>query len=400
MALVLVAPSLGGCRPEGGPARTDAVEQQGFTLERSASGVAVVSLDSGGVEAAGLVVARAEVQELARETTAFGVLELDPSRVTTLRSPLAGRLEDEPGKVWPGPSAQVEPGAILARLSPRVPPLGPLERSDLEARLTADDAQVRIVEAQLAADRARLERARLLNADDKGVADQTLEAAEVQVGVDEATLEGARASLALHAALLDAPLPDVASVPLICASGGTVLEVLARPGEEVEAGQELLRLADLSELVADVRLVAAEGSATPSGVRVDVAASNLSDLPARVLGPAPRSDRVARTLRLAIPNAEGHLRPGAAVRAWLELPGDPTTVLAIDAGAVLRHAGRTWVYEEIAPGSFRRHAVRVVRSVGEQVLVTSDLDPAAALVTAGAMSLLSHELLGDAREPD
>lgn len=210
--------------------------------------------------------------------------------------------------------------------------------------------------------------------------------------------------------------------PLVAPRGGVVTAVNAQPGELVQAGQELLRLADLSELLARIawrpdappppaslRIVPLTAAASPDGAAGGVARDGGLGWPARLVGPAPEVDSLTRLpvylYRLNAVTAGA--RPGLPViarvpegrgdaRRSAESPASHAVLVPTD--AVVQWEGLAWVYVQRAPGHFVRIRVDTGRPVRGGWLV--DAAPAVtpntlavgdAVVIRGAQQLLSAE---------
>ncbi len=383
----------GGAHEEGG----EAAEAAPFSVEHSASGEAIVVLTPEALEAAGVATANAAAREATDEVAAFGTLVADPSRVSVLRAPLAGTLAARDASSWPAVGSHVDAATSIGTLAPRTAPLTTAELADLQAKLAAARADEKGIQAELDAAKAALDRARKLNALDKGVSDQAVESAAALVTAGEAKLAAALASVAIFEKAAQASGALVLEpLPLFAPRTGEVIAVLAQPGESVEAGQEIARVADFTELLADVRLPLDRASgAAPTKARVVVngGGAAAASLDAIVVGPSPESDALAPMVRLRVRAQRGGVRPGLGVTAWLESGGAPQKVLAVPASAVVRYASRSWVYVETGKGRFTRRAVTIVRTDGDFVLVSAGVDAGSKVVAVGAMTLLSQEQL-------
>jgi Na+-transporting methylmalonyl-CoA/oxaloacetate decarboxylase gamma subunit len=381
-----------------------------FAIDHEADGTTVVVATDAACQAAGIEVGVATPRDVASIALAHGVLREDPSRVAVVRAPFGGELAA--GDVaWPELGAPVFHGngavaVVLARLLPRAQPLTPAERADLQAKLADAAATKTAIDAELVATRAELARVKALNAEEKGASDRAVEAAALAVTAGEAKLRGADESFAIYTRLLAAPLAPLAPVALKLARGDTVLFVGARIGESVEAGQELLRVADLGVLLATVTLPAgpdldAVKQKLPpfSFASATVRADDGTSAAATILGPAPDSAAIGRTFLLRVDVGDRPLRPGQSIVAELARTGAPLHVLALPEAALVRYAGQSWIYVAAAAGGggarrFARTAVTVDRFVdGAAILGGTTVKGDTQVVRAGAASLLSQEQL-------
>jgi biotin carboxyl carrier protein len=409
----IAALALAACRRdephEGGGGSGHEEEAAPFSVEHAPSGESMVVLSQEAREAAGIETASPKAATVAPEVAAIGVLLADPALGATLRAPLPGTIVAGKDGGWPAVGARVAAQAPIGMLAPRTPPLTTAEVADLASRLALARGEEKSLQAELDAANAALKRARELNQLDKGVSDQAVEAAVAAATGAEARLAAAKASAAIfEKAASAAGTVQLEPLPLLAPRDGEVTAVLAQPGENVEAGAALLRIADFRELLAEVRLpagAAAPPAATKARVVVNGAGARapVRSLDASVVGLAPEVGAVAPALRLRVSDPTGALRPGLGVTAYLAIGGEPASALAVPAAAVLRYAGRTWVYVEVEDGRFTRRAVTVARVEGDLALVTREagaagkagaaagLESGSKIVTTGATVLLSQE---------
>jgi Cu(I)/Ag(I) efflux system membrane fusion protein len=149
-----------------------------------------------------------------------------------------------------------------------------------------------------------------------------------------------------------------------------VIEKLIVQGDRFEAGQTILRLADLSTVwvVASVPASAA-GSVSPGDAATFVSTS----LPGRtfegkVTFVQPVVDQQARTLgvRVELPNPEGVLRPGLFGDVTLTRPTGPA-VLTVSAAAVLDSGLRQTVLVQVSEGRFAPRDVVVGERTADRI---------------------------------
>src|SRR5579863_3125634 len=323
-----------------------------------------------------------------REVAAYGRIEEDPSQSFVLRAPVAGsvrRIEDKP---WPDIGQTLSDQSVVGVVDPRLPPT---DRITLTDRLATARAEVQSGNAALVAARAALQRARTLNADDKNVSDRAVQEAEVKVAAEQARLTAAGQS----ASLIESSLRSThdAATPLELTRGGQIVEVLAHPGESVESGQPILRVARFDRLLARVDI--------PAGETIPVDVLNATIIPLGQEGHPIPGERVALAatvdpktqgqpflFRLADPSST--LRPGLSVTAYLDVPGPARTGVVVPRSAVVRQSGRAWVYVQTSGDQFARRAV-VLEEPSGPAWFTRSLSPGDRVVTVGAQALLSEE---------
>jgi hypothetical protein len=178
------------------------------------------------------------------EATIYGTLEEDPSEQFVLRSPLTGVVVSNGS--WPMIGARVAAGAQVGAIRPR---LTPIDQLALHERLASTHGEVEAAQSAVATAREEVNRLRELNADDKNASDKALQEAQTRLATEEARLKAAQTSERLIGSSLQTD-SDAGSVALAIRKGGQVLEVSAQPGESVESGQTLIRVANFDRLLA------------------------------------------------------------------------------------------------------------------------------------------------------
>lgn len=170
---------------------------------------------------------------------------------------------------------------------------------------------------------------------------------------------------------------------------GVVIEAPLTVGQRVEAGDMLMRVADLSTLWLELTVPVAEADALRPGEAVQVEGVAAVG---RVIGSAGVVDPATQTLRVRAeisppPAASGRrLRPGQLIEVGLAPRG--TGLLTVDSAAVLRHRGRSVVFIETAPGAYRLQPVTVQGGQGARLAVTG-LAPGSLVVVRGTAALLA-----------
>ena len=357
---------------------------------RAGGGELVVTLDGETQKRIALKVESLAPEMLQHEIAVFGSLQEDPSRSFTLRAPIAGRLLPAPGREWPRLGATLGDGAHVGLIEPR---FAPIERVDLASRLAAARADVEAVTASLAASRPALERARLLNADNKIVSDRAVEEAEARVKGEEARLR----ALAETVHLIDESLGATTGLtrPLAVERGGGVVEVLAQPGETVESGQPILRLARFDRLVASVHLPAGQNTDQPvATARIVVFGHEGQSLRGERIALGPTVDPTTRgqTYLFRVGQSGFPLRPGASVTAYLPVAGRAQAGVVVPRAAIVRSEGKAWAYVQVGEQGFARREVILESPAGNGWFMASGFKVGERIVVDGAQTLLSEEL--------
>ena len=323
------------------------------------------------------------------ETLAYGHLEEDPSRSFVVRAPVSGNARQTVNQPWPDVGQTLADRTVIGSIEPR---LAPTDRITLGDRLSSAQADVQAGQSSLAAAQAALNRARTLNADDKNVSDKVVQEAEARVAAEEARLEAANRSVKLIQSSLASM--SGSTIPLEADLGGQVVEVMVHPGESVEAGQPMLRVARFDRLLARVDV--------PAGDTIAATVPSAEIVPLGYESRPIRGDRVSLAAAIdpktqgqpflfRVPDPSFALRPGLSVTAYLQLRGAPRQGVVLPRAAVVRQSGRTWVYVQTAADEFARREVKLEDPVAEGWF-TRSLAARTRVVTTGAQALLSEEL--------
>jgi len=376
-------------RPIKTPART----------ARDANGNVIVTLNRETQTQIGLKTEAAAAETVYPEIAAYGRLQEDPGASFVVRAPVAGVLRRADSREWPALGEVMTDGARLGTVEPR---LAPFERVDLATRTTNATADVEASQAALNAARSAHERARKLNADNKNVSDRVVEEAEAVFKADEAKLAAARKNVTQLEAAAQAQSGGAGPIDLVTRVG-EVVEILARPGESVESGQVVLRLARFDSMLARVDV--------PAGETVDRRISAARIVPVGHEDQQVRGERVGlastvdpRTLGegfvFRVAGLGTILRPGAAVTAYLQVPGNAAKGVLIPYSAVVRFGGKAWVYRQLADDKFTRREIAPDRTGSRGWLVTQGISAGDRIVTVGPQILLSEEQKSQIQIPE
>ena len=111
---------------------------------------------------------------------------------------------------------------------------------------------------------------------------------------------------------------------IVAPRSGTVINRMISEGDEVKAGQPILKLADLSTVWLMLEMFPEDAAVVRYGQRVEATAESLPSevVSGRVAFVDPEVDPQSRTVsvRVVIPNADGALRIGEFATASIELP--------------------------------------------------------------------------------
>lgn len=373
------------------PASQSGEENSPARVSLDDRGNVLLTLDESTQEHIGLKSARPESASWHLQTRAYGVLVVDPLNEFVLRAPFAGTLAEPPDGQWPALGEPIADDRIVGRLSPR---LTPLEQLDLSAKHAQVRADVDAARAALAAAKTSFESKRSLH--DRGglVSDRAFEEARARVVTEQARFDAAESVVHWLERLGHGTGDQTIAIPLKTPRGGIVVEALARPGESVEAGQVLLRTARFSHLLARVEIPLGEPVLDDlNGARI----ATLND-PNRTLPAVPVVDAALidagprlRTVFLRVAAGPFALRPGMAVVGYLPA-GTTMRGVIIPPSAVVRLAGRTWVYVRTGATTFVRRELSTDSPCEDGWFVSRGITAEDELVVEGAAMLVSEEL--------
>jgi hypothetical protein len=362
----------------------------GSIATRTAMGDPIVRVTPEAQQRIGLQTQAAIAQAIEPEVVAFGRLEEDPARTFVLRAPVAGTLHFATGRDWPNIGQSLADAAIVGTIEPR---LATADRIGLANQLATAQSELGASTASAVAARAAYERTKLLNADNKNVSDRALEDAAARVAAEESRLKAATDTVRLLQQSLESAGPT-GNTRLIVERGGDVVEILARPGEAVEPGTPILRVAKLDRLFARVDVPVGE-HVPPTIPTARIVAVGYEDAPvlADRVGLATAADPAAQGQSFVFRLRETRLglRPGLAVTARIPMPGPPGQGTVIPSAAIVRLAGKSYVYIQTAANEFVRKEVTLDQPTADGYLSTRTVAAGDRVVVQGAQLLLSEE---------
>ncbi len=286
---------------------------------------------------------------------------------------IAGKLVERKVDV----SDQVKAGDLLARLD------------DQDQRNALRTAEANLASAQADQVQARNEEARKRELLANGNAPQA------QYDAALLAMRTADAKVVATQAALQSARDRVGYTELRADRDGVVTTIGAEPGQVVEAGQMVVRVAQPEEREAVFNVAETGIRAAPKDPVIDVALAGAPDIAAtgRVREVSPQADPVTRThtVRVALDNPPDALRLGATVVGRLKKP--PAPVVELPGTALFEEAGRTFVWLVDPKAQTVRRQPVVIRpgdGAGDSagpVIVTEGLTRGDVVVTAGVHSL-------------
>lgn len=336
-------------------------------------------------------VAELEATEYKPETVAIGRLEVDPASTFLLRAPLPGVIRTTPGSAWAGLGETVTDGAVLGWIEPK---LSPLEQVDLASRHAAAKSDLAQAEADLAAAKASFESKRALNTDNKIVTDRAMEEARAKVAGEQARFVAATETVHLIEAAQGAH-GATRDNELRVETGGEIVELYAQAGEIVDRGQIILKTVNHDTMLARVELpIGTAVAAQTTKARIVALDDENASIPAERMSIAPRPDGPAggAILLFRIKADDSPLRAGGRVLAYVPATAEPQSGVIIPRAAVVREAGRAWVYVQTDDETFVRREVSTLSPTPDGWFAADHFKAGDKIVIDGSQMLLSEEL--------
>jgi Cu(I)/Ag(I) efflux system membrane fusion protein len=350
-----------------GPAPAPAAAGHDHAAMVAAAGSGPVSISPADAKRIGVTFATATHATLHRDVQLAGEVVVDETRISAVTLKVDGVVEqlhaDYVGRV-------ITRGApLLSLYSPML--ISAQEELLIAKRLQANLARGTSDAAGSAGDLATSARRRLLNWD---VDPAELDAIE-QHGMSHRTLT------------LRAPV------------SGTIIEKAVVAGQQVMAGQVLLRVADLSQVWVDGDVFEQDLPLVRIGQPVRVEFRALPNAPriGRVASFEPTLDPVTRTarIRVALANPGGQLRPGMFATLHLIAP-EPAPTLVVPRGAVLSTGERSIVFVRLADGRLEPRLVTVGLADETQVQILRGLNRGDVVVASATFLVDAESNLGSA----
>lgn len=193
--------------------------------------------------------------------------------------------------------------------------------------------------------------------------------AESRLRATQSEAQSARASLAAAQAafsLLGTGKVSGSAITLTAPIAGVVTESVAEPGQRVDAGTALAKVADLSKLALEIPLSPAQARQVAVGQSVTVADSSASG---RVTALLPQLNAAQSVLvRASLADPQKLLRPGQSVQAAIA-GAQSAGSLMVPAAALVWKAAVPYVFVETAQG-FTPTPVQLVRQNASQAEIT------------------------------
>ncbi|MBL6457018.1 efflux RND transporter periplasmic adaptor subunit [Belnapia sp. T6] len=334
-----------------------------------------IRLDERQYRAAGIEVTRVEAEAGTTQTVLPGTVGVPPAQLRIVAAPAAGLVEE----VLVAPNEPVTAGQPIARL--RSPDLLEAQRLYLQA-LSAEQLAAEKLrrDEQMHRERIIAERRLLTTRADHDYARTSLQEREQMLallGMAEADIRALREQRRM-----------VPALTVIAPAEGVVLEVRASAGERIAPAAPLFSIARLDPLWITLQMPLAQANAIVPGTRVSVPGTPAQG---EVIRLGRSVDATTQSLAAVVEVSDGAeaLRPGQVVSASVALRPNGTPQWRLPSGAVVRHAGQSWVFVR-TQGGFRARPVVVVAETASTVSLRAKLAPDDHVATRGILSLLAE----------
>jgi len=268
--------------------------------------------------------------------------------------------------------SEVKEGDLLAEIDPKV----------FQARVDSDRAELKILEAQLAQRQAELELARTQNARNqrlwakKAVSEDLLQTGIAAVAVAEAAVSQLEAQIEQARSTLDADLANLEFTKIYAPMDGTVVNILARQGQTLNANQSaplILQIADLDTMTVWAEVVEADVVRIVEGMAVYFSTLGMPDRrwqgEVRQILPTPEivNEVVLYKVLIDVDNADGRLMTQMSAQVFFQLDRAEGTLLLsraalrpVEGGNAAAGAGTPYLVQvRNAAGAFEERQVLV-----------------------------------------
>jgi Cu(I)/Ag(I) efflux system membrane fusion protein len=176
----------------------------------------------------------------------------------------------------------------------------------------------------------------------------------------------------------------ISDIEILAPASGFILFRNVSPGQRFDKGEELFRIADLSQVWILGDIFETEASYFKPGMRVKMELPYQKKiLYAKVSPVLPQFDPATRTLkiRLVADNPGYVMRPDMLVNVELPVNGLPAIIVPLD--AVLDSGLKKTVFVDKGNGFFEPRQVEIGRTLGERVEIAGGLMPGEKIVVSG-----------------
>ncbi|MDB5375491.1 MAG: Cobalt-zinc-cadmium resistance protein czcB [Belnapia sp.] len=335
----------------------------------------MIRIDDRQYRAAGIEVAAVEAEGGTTQTVLPGTVSVPPQQLRVVAAPAAGLVE----ALLVGPNEPVTAGQPIARL--RSTDLLDAQRTYLQAlsaeRLAAERLRR---DEQMHRERIIAERRLLTTRADHEYARTTLQEREQMLallGMAEADVKTLRDRRIMVPALTVSAPED-----------GVVLEIRTTAGERIAAAAPLFSIGRLDPLWITLQIPLSQAMAIVPGTRVSVPGTPAQG---EVIRLGRSVDSATQSLSAIVEVSDGAtaIRPGQVVTTSVALRPNGTPQWRLPSGAVVRHAGQSWVFVRTEQG-FRARPVVVIAETASTASIRANLAPDDRVASRGILTLLAE----------
>ncbi|WP_112312553.1 efflux RND transporter periplasmic adaptor subunit [Pseudogemmobacter bohemicus] len=321
---------------------------------------------------------------------ATGVIEA--ASLVSVGAQVGGQIQSLPVQL----GQKLAAGDLVAQIDPEDQKTDQLRA---EASLAQIRAQIAAQEASIEEARLGLERQRELNSRNLATT-QTLEASEAQFKVAEANLAALKASESQAGLAVQAANIALERTRITAPSAGTVVALVAREGQTINANQAsptLIKLAELDRMIIKVDISEADVIAVRPGQKASFTLSGAPtmrfDAVLRDIEPAPASIATADEVDtssaiyyraiLEVPNPEGILRIGMTAEVVIIMEEIPDALMVPSSAVITaRNDARKVRVLDPASGAVEMRDVETGAATASQTVILSGLNEGERIVTA------------------
>lgn len=182
---------------------------------------------------------------------------------------------------------------------------------------------------------------------------------------------------------------------------GTVSEILATEGSYVMEGTPIVKVTDLKNLWLETQVNVNYAKSLRLGQTAQLSFVDFPNqtVPAKIsfINPEINPDSRLLLIRMEVPNAGGHLKPG--MQAIARLTQSNVKGLFIPVDAVIRDENATFIWVEKSHGVFENVMVETGVETGGMIEITSAIDPDKKVVITGAYAINSEYKFRKGQDP-
>ncbi len=176
------------------------------------------------------------------------------------------------------------------------------------------------------------------------------------------------------------------ALTLTATGAGTVLDVQAAPGQRIESGTAIVRLARIGALAVEIQASGELAARLRQGDRVMIDGCTTA---ARIASIQPQVNADNQTVRIRadLDGAQRCLRVNQYVRVRVASgAGSDPNRIEVPGAAIVRHQGQAWIFLRTADG-FMPRVVALGNAGGDRVSVLSGVAPGDEIAIAGIAAL-------------